>query len=124
MQDNNQHKLCIQDLKTCLRARIILARYGLVNETINQVILQARTANIERIGLRKYVFDILGNIAHLPVKECRFLDEYGRLQSGRTQARNDNMPLVDYLEQYFTAETLPVIVLASHHQAGLREFVL
>lgn len=114
-------KLTIQEVKTCLRARAVLHQAGLGDLPIKEAAIAARHTAIAQRGLRRYLFEMLGQAGNLPAKDCRFVLIDGNLVSPNGSSKN--IALVDYLVRHYTAETLPTAVLAAT-PGEMREFVL
>jgi hypothetical protein len=122
-------EISIQELKILLKAINILmvnqgARAGQALDTVKDAALddhrgyydkvsRMRQAFIRQRGLRRYIYDMLSADAQQPMGKCRLLTMPDRapLEVGDTWA---NRPLVDFLTECYTAETIPcfVIVLA------------
>ena len=110
-------EISTQKLKTLLKAINIL----MVNQDQDARAEQAcswyynnvsaiRQTFIRQQGLRRYIHEMLGVDAHQPVGKCRLLTMLDRapLEIGDAWA---NRPLVDFLTECYTAETIPCFMV-------------
>jgi hypothetical protein len=64
----------IQETRVLLRARGVLTRYGASNEAVTETIRALCRKRIDVIGLRQYIYEILGDKANWPAREFKLWD--------------------------------------------------
>jgi hypothetical protein len=61
----------IREARLVLRTRGVLARYGLANLAITDAVREIREQHVGQVGLRRYLYDILGGRANWPATRFR-----------------------------------------------------
>jgi hypothetical protein len=108
-----------QNVRILAQARRLLQQAGLGCEPLDEAVLRARLQRVEKVGgMRQYLGEMIRDVARRPARECALLNGEGSVVS-----LDGDYALIDYLEQHYTAETLPTVVLVSQ-DGRLREFVL
>ena len=97
-------QLPVRDLRLVLRAGAVLEGLGLTNYPVGEAIHTARREACREIGVRQYVFDLLGGNAHKSVESVVLFREGVRLVVPREWAQ---MSLADYLARCFDPDSLP-----------------
>lgn len=122
MQTNH---LSIQEAKTCLRACLSLCHAGMAHKPVEYAVREMRATLVKQRGLRRYLYDMLGDVAKTPVRNCRILTCDGQVINPTNGGGRGggNISLIDYLEQQFMPTDPPLEVMVNT-PAGLRQLVL
>lgn len=96
-----------REIRTILKSKAHCLRAGFpLDHMIISVFDEIRGDYVKRVGLATYLSQMLGNLANLPVQNCKFFDESGRPMAIHLSG-DEQQPVQRFVARQFGRKNLP-----------------